>query len=101
MTNNREIQSNAYDECDAAWSGYRRDHGVSTRKQTRMKEHKAFCAGWLAARYGDTAGGLPMTLNEVPATPEDIHHGAFRLVECADCGAHKAVKPVKPEDTPR
>jgi hypothetical protein len=66
---NREIQSpqptpdsNAYDECAAAWSDYRRDYGVSTHKQTRMKEHKAFCAGWLAARYGDTAEAVVAAL---------------------------------------
>ena len=36
-----------------AWSDYRSDYGASG-----AKEHKAFKAGWLAAREGDQSGVL-------------------------------------------
>ena len=57
-----------YDECAAAWSDYRRDHGVSQYKQTRMREHKAFCAGWLAAYY--TAHEAPDPESGASPVPE-------------------------------
>jgi hypothetical protein len=52
----------------------------------------------LAALADRVVSRMPNREIQVPATPEDIHHGAFRLVECADCGVFKAVKPVKPDE---
>lgn len=39
-----------------AWSDYRRDYGVSADNLTAA--HKAFLAGWKAAREGDQSGVL-------------------------------------------
>lgn len=39
-----------------AWSDYRKDYGVSTEHLSAA--HKAFLAGWKAAREGDQAGAL-------------------------------------------
>jgi hypothetical protein len=42
--------------CD--WSDYRKDYGVSADKTVRMREHKAFTAGWKAGRHGEQSGAL-------------------------------------------
>lgn len=39
-----------------AWSDYRKDYGV--RESDSTVAHKAFTAGWRAARKGDQAGAL-------------------------------------------
>lgn len=39
-----------------AWSDYRRDYGVSSNPEVATLEHKAFKAGWKAAREGDQSG---------------------------------------------
>ncbi len=46
------------DEIDlaCAWSDYRKDYGVSA--DDLAAAHKAFAAGWKAAREGDQSGAL-------------------------------------------
>ena len=39
-----------------AWADYRKDYGVSTREMNAA--HKAFLAGWQAAREGDQSEAL-------------------------------------------
>ena len=41
------------DDAACAWSDYRKDYGASG-----AREHRAFLAGWKAAREGDQAGVL-------------------------------------------
>lgn len=43
-------------EVALAWFDYRKDYGVSERDLTAA--HKAFKAGWQAAREGDQSGAL-------------------------------------------
>lgn len=43
-------------EAACAWSDYRRDYGVPA--DHLPASHKAFLAGWTAARQGDQAGAL-------------------------------------------
>lgn len=40
----------------AAWSDYRKDYGVGRDEMSAA--HKAFKAGWMAAREGDQSGVL-------------------------------------------
>lgn len=44
------------DELACAWADYRKDYGVSADDLTAA--HKAFKAGWKAAREGDQSGVL-------------------------------------------
>lgn len=41
-----------------AWSDYRKEYGVSSDDAVRDKEHKAFTAGWDAAKGNLDAGGV-------------------------------------------
>jgi len=43
-------------EIASAWSDYRKDYGVPSEHLTAA--HKAFTAGWIAARNGDQSGVL-------------------------------------------
>jgi len=45
-------------EIATAWSDYRKDYGVSADPDVRAQEHKAFVAGWRAARGASDAGGV-------------------------------------------
>lgn len=47
------LESGEADEIACAWSDYRSDYGASG-----SQEHKAFRAGWLAARAGDQSAVL-------------------------------------------
>lgn len=42
----------------AAWSDFRKEYGVSSDDQTRAAEHRAFVAGWDAARGMLDVGGV-------------------------------------------
>lgn len=44
------------DDIACAWADYRKDYGVSAEHMTAA--HKAFVAGWKAAREGDQSGPL-------------------------------------------
>ena len=41
-------------DCACAWSDYRKEYGV--READLVAAHKAFRAGWKAAREGDQSG---------------------------------------------
>ena len=43
-------------DCACAWSDYRKDYGVS--QVDLAVAHRAFLAGWKAAREGDQSGVL-------------------------------------------
>jgi hypothetical protein len=43
-------------EMACAWADYRKDYGVPTEHMAAA--HKAFLAGWVAARQGDQSGAL-------------------------------------------
>jgi len=51
-----ETQQEAANEMAAAWSDYRKDYGVDAGCLSAA--HKAFKAGWTAARQGDQSGVL-------------------------------------------
>jgi hypothetical protein len=44
------------DEIACAWSDYRKDYGIGS--DPLVTAHKAFKAGWIAARRGDQSGVL-------------------------------------------
>lgn len=42
----------------SAWSDFRKEYGVSADDKTRAAEHRAFLAGWAAARGTLDVGGV-------------------------------------------
>lgn len=41
-----------------AWSDFRKEYGVSANDETRKAEHRAFKAGWAAAKGTLDIGGV-------------------------------------------
>lgn len=59
------------EELACAWSDYRKEYGVSGNPVKRRREHKAFKAGWDAARHGNDAGVPAMSAEQAPGAPTE------------------------------
>jgi hypothetical protein len=53
----REHPTSESTEVACAWADFRKDYGVSAEGRTRKAEHRAFRAGWEAARGTLDVGG--------------------------------------------